>query len=156
MIFGKLIWRNHATFFLISRTASHPEPSPHHSEGRGTIRLTRFLSSVAPLPRPAGLVSEVLPDSAVDLIRPIGHHIRSVRSSLHFVPFRSSFAHFMPWFFIIHRGDTDGQNFVALLLVIACLFTRATGSDDPVAFAVNNIARFPLRLRATCGGRGPD
>ena len=44
-------------------------------------------------------------------------------SSLHFVPFRSSFAHFMPWFFRMYRGDTDGQNFVAMLLVIAC-FSR--------------------------------
>jgi hypothetical protein len=30
------------------------------------------------------------------------------------------------------RGDNDGQDFVAMLLVIACLVSRTTGSDDTV------------------------
>ncbi len=76
--------------------------------------------SVAPLPRPSGLVSEVLPCLMVDRIYGDGHHVRSLVSSLHFVPLRASSAHFMPWFFRLYRGDTDGQDFVAMLLVIAC------------------------------------
>ena len=66
----------------------------------------------------------------------IGHHVRFLVSSLHFVSFRASFAHFMPWFFRLYRGNTDGQDFVAVLLVIACFFTlRDTRLMPSVPFA---------------------
>ena len=66
-------------------------------------------------------------------------------SSLLFVPLRSSSAHIMPWFFRLYRVTLTAKT-SSRCSSSSPVPSRATGSDDTVAFAVSNIARFPLPL----------
>ena len=99
------------------------------------------MGSVAPLPRPADLVSEVLIRPRVSRIRSIGHHIRSLGSSLHPVSFRASYAHFMP-FFSYYTG-----------VILTAKTSSRCSSSSPVFFTLRDTWLMPsVQFAAFCWG----
>ena len=61
-----------------------------------------------------------------------------------------------PCFFDLYRGNTDGHNFVALLLVIACRLFTGNRPDDPSPSRYAKSPAFRYRLLVATGGRpGP-